>query len=105
MPLLTITEFKAVELKWLNKEIQKHNEDILTNRGKVQELQELKVHVESLCDYCGERMFGIYDTNTEAENFSVILKHMDNRHPEDLEAFLEARKEETKESEEMRIES
>ena len=105
MPVLTIAELKKVQVKWLGKEIQQHEEDIITNKGKVTELKELREHIVSMCDYCCDKMYGIYASNTDEENLVVIVKHMDNRHPDDLEAFLEARKEETKEPEEMRIES
>jgi len=93
MPLLTIPEYKKVQVEWLDSEIKQHQRDSVLAEGKINELKELRDRLHQLCDYCGNRMYGFYTSNTNEMNWEVVSKHMLDRHPDDYEAFLEARRE------------
>ena len=89
MPKLEIGEYKKVQVKWLETEIKTHSRDLILAEGKLNELKELKERLVQMCDYCGDKLYGIYSHNTDEENLVVIKKHMEQRHESDLEAWKE----------------
>ena len=93
MPKLEIGDYKRLQVKWLDSEIKTHSRDLILAEGKVNELKELKERLVSLCDYCGDKMYGVYSNNTDEENLVVVTQHMEKRHESDLEAWKAEREE------------
>tara|TARA_Y100001951_G_scaffold19126_1_gene14325 strand:- start:83 stop:388 length:306 start_codon:yes stop_codon:yes gene_type:complete len=94
MAKLTGEEVLATQVTYLIKEIAKHENDIATAQGKVQENKELLERVQNTCLYCGEYIYVF----REEDRMGV---HISNRHPEEVVPVLpvdymgEERKEES----------
>jgi hypothetical protein len=63
-------------LDYLEKEKERHLNDEMTARGKVEELKELRERLLNTCSQCGEYVYPDYkDANIRLET------HMEERHP------------------------
>jgi hypothetical protein len=75
--------------KYLTDEIAKHERDIQTNQGKVQENNELLERINNTCLYCGER---VMNWGRDEGEPTRMESHIDDRHHEDwLELVKEGR--------------
>ena len=80
MAKLTGAEVLDTQVIYLTKEIAKHENDIATAQGKVQENKELLERVQNMCLCCGDY---IYPDNRH-ELPSRMEKHLGERHPEEI---------------------
>jgi len=74
MPKMSLEALLETQRKYLTDEIAKHERDIVTNQGKVQENNELLERIDNTCLYSGEREKG---EQTRMES------HIEDRHNED----------------------
>ena len=77
MAELTGAEILATQVTYLTQEIEKHENDITTAQGKVQENKEMLQRVQNACLYCGEYVYKYGDEDR-------MGIHISNRHPEDV---------------------
>jgi len=70
------------QAKYLISEIAKHEQDIATNQGKVQENKELLERVQNTCLYCAEYIYHYREENR-------MTAHIQTNHAEELEPELE----------------
>jgi hypothetical protein len=66
--------------KYLTDEIAKHERDIQTNQGKVQENHELLERINNTCLYCGER---VMNWGRDEGEPTRMESHIEDRHNED----------------------
>ena len=77
---LTASEIQATWMTYLTRESETHKRDIITNQGKVQEIDELLVRVQNTCLFCGEYVYNYSDTDRMGEHINV--KHPQEPEPE-----------------------
>jgi hypothetical protein len=76
MAKLTVEALLDTQATYLTKEIAKHENDIATAQGKVQENKELLERVVNTCLFCGEYIYNYKDEDR-------MGIHVTNRHPEE----------------------
>ena len=81
MALLTGKALLERQAKYLISEIAKHEQDIATNQGKVQENKELLERVLNTCLYCAEYIYHYREEDRMAA-------HIKANHAEELEPEL-----------------
>ena len=77
---LTGSEIQATWESYLNREIDQHKRDIISNQGKVTEIEELLRRVQNTCLYCGEYVYNYSDEDRMGEHIKV--KHPQEPEPE-----------------------
>ena len=70
---LTASEIQGSWESYLNREIDQHKRDIITNQAKVTENEELLVRVQNTCLYCGEYVYNYTDQDRMGEH--ITIKH------------------------------
>ena len=80
MAELTGAELLDTQAIYLRREIKQHEGDIKTAEGKVQENRELLERIENTCLFCGEMQ-----RNWGNETPTRMEKHIEDRHPEEME--------------------
>jgi len=68
------------QAKYLVSEIAKHEQDIATNQGKVQENKELLERVQNTCLYCAEYIYHYREEDRMAAH--VASQHTEERESE-----------------------
>ena len=72
---LTGSEIQATWESYLTREIDQHKRDIISNQGKVTEIEELLRRVQNTCLYCGEYVYNYTDEDRMGEH--VKAKHQE----------------------------
>jgi len=80
MAKLTSAELLETQKAYLTREIKTHERDITLAEGKVQENRELLERIENTCLFCGEMQ-----RNWGNETPTRMEKHIEDRHPEEME--------------------
>ena len=76
------------QAKYLISEIAKHEQDIATNQGKVQENKELLEGVQNTCLYCAEYIYHYREEDRMAAH--ITSQHAEEREPELSDTFIQA---------------
>ena len=72
------------QAKYLIQEIDKHERDIITNQGKVQENKELLERVQNTCLYCAEYIYNYRDDDRMAAH--ITSQHAEERELESTQS-------------------
>ena len=72
---LTALEMQGSWESYLMREIDQHKRDIISNQGKVTEIEELLRRVQKTCLYCGEFVYNYSDEDR-------MGKHVKDKHSE-----------------------
>ena len=88
MALLSGKALLEKQAKYLISEIAKHETDIATNQGKVQENKELLERVQNTCLYCAEYIYHYREEDRMAAHISS--QHAEEREPELSDTFIQA---------------
>jgi hypothetical protein len=88
MGLLSGKALLEKQAKYLVSEIAKHEQDIATNQGKVQENKELLERVQNTCLYCAEYIYHYREEDRMAAH--ITSQHAEEREPELSDTFIQA---------------
>ena len=80
--LLSGSQMLEKQAEYLRREKDQHKRDIITNQGKVQEIEELLTRVENTCLHCGEFIFPTFRDNENRMDDHIMTKHTEEREPE-----------------------
>ena len=88
MALLSGKALLEKQAKYLVSEIAKHEQDIATNQGKVQENKELLERVQNTCLHCAEYIYHYREEDRMTAH--VETSHAEEREPELSDIVIQA---------------